>query len=1040
MALTAVASLESGGRSLPDPLPLVGRTAELSTLESLLDGKSAARRVLFLRGEGGVGKSRLVSELADRAKRRSWSLAHGRAYPVETGTPYAIFSDAWLPVLREMEPHTITVLSRGGDAELRLLFPALQTGASALAADASTEPDEFRTRLMWNFAEFVKSYAGRTPVLCILEDLQWADRSSLELVHFLARQTQGAPVVIVCTYNDQERDQSPRLVQAERSLVSIGVADVLLLDPLSRDQVAELVARTFSVETDIVRDFASVLFGWTRGNPFFVEEILKAMASSGRLRQESGTWVGWDSKELGMPGSIRDAILGRMHRCSDEAREMAKRASVLGGRTSYPLLERVGGVDSERALAAVAELRAQRILDERIEDGEVVYDFRHPLVRQTLYEEIGLQEVRVLHGVVAEAIEEIFDDRAEEHADQLAFHFARTDAKDLRAKATRYLVAAGRRALERRADREAIDYLEAALDRTGKGGGEGPAIGDIVPMLARAHTHVGHFDAAAELWESALDELSPHTAAYAAVARTLGLTNVWRGRHEAAERYFRLGLEAAEAAGDQPAKVRLLVARAHGLHELGRGQEALEILGRALPIAEETGEAALLARVHRALTLLRVWVGPPEAAIEHGERAIELARQVGDPGIEFWARWGLAVLTGMRGDTERLREAIREVDALADKMRSPVLRLWTADMALELAHATGDWDAGIAAGEKAIALARALNQRTLLPRLLVWISQIHIARNELERAEELTLEAAEMAGIGDDSKPMDVHRVVPAYIGLAHYKLALGDYEDAIADAERGIEIAEGTGYILWAIHLLLPLLAEACLWAGHIDRAEQVGRRMRAHAERIDHRLGLAWADACDSLVKWKRGDPVGAVGRMRESANALEEIPMLWTATRLRRQLAGRLFEIGELEDGKRELDRVHEVCVRLRAGLELEKCRGMYREVGLRPPPMPSPGGPMGLTATETLAAILTAAGLTNGEGSEVLGCAQRTYSTHLYNIYRKLDIGGGGARSRLGIKVRDARLLSPDSVAFFQDAGIDPRASKYADRLREAGLLE
>ena len=1039
MALATVATPQPGGRGLPDPRPLIGRPPELSTLESLL-GANGGRQVLFLRGEGGVGKSRLVGELAERAKRRSWALTHGRAYPVETGTPYAIFSDAWLPVLREMDANTITVLSRGGEAELRLLFPALQAGPRDGVVDASTEPDEFRTRLMWNFAEFVKSLARRTPMLCILEDLQWADGSSLELVHFLARQTQGAPVVIVCTYNDQERDRSPKLVQTERSLVSIGVADVLVLDPLSRDQVGELVARTFSVEIDLVRDLASVLFGWTRGNPFFVEEILKSMASSGRLRRESGTWVGWDSKELGMPGSIRDAILGRMHRCSDEAREMAKRLAVVGGRASYPLLERVSRLDAERSLAAVADLRAQRLLDERVEDGEVVYDFRHPLVRQTLYEEIGLQEVRVLHGLVAEAIEELFADSVDDHADRLAFHFTRTDGKDLRAKATRYLVAAGRRALERRADREAIDYLEAALERSGGGGADGgTSLADIVPMLARAHTHVGQFDAAARLWESALEDLPEGSAQYAAVARTLGITNVWRGRHDAAERYFRQGLEAAEAAGDHRSTVRLLVARAHGLHELGRGQEALEILGRALPIAEEIDDAALLARVHRALALLRVWVGPPAEAIRHAERAIELAREVGDPGIEFWARWGLAVLTGMRGDTEGMAVAIDEVNEIADKMRSPVLRLWTADMALELAQATGDWDAGIANGERAIALARALNQRTLLPRLLIWISQIHIARNELERAEELTLEAAEMAGIGDPSKPMDVHRVVPTYIGLAHYKLALGDYEDAIADAERGLEIAEGTGYILWAIHLLLPLLAEACLWTGHIDRAESVGRRMRAHAESIDHRLGLVWADACDSLVQWKRGDPAGAVGRMRAAADALEEIPMLWTATRLRRQLAGRLFEIGELEEGKRELDRVHEVCVRLRAGLELEKCRGMYREVGLRPPPMPSSDGPMGLTPTETLVAILTTAGLTNREGADVLGCAYRTYSTHLHNLYRKLDIGGGGARSRLGNRMREAGLMTPDSALLFQEAGVELRAAKYADQFREAGLL-
>jgi DNA-binding CsgD family transcriptional regulator len=1042
MATTAAASAP-GGRSLPDPLPLVGRAAELARLEALLEGDAKGRRALFVRGEGGVGKSRLVAELAERAKRRSWSLAHGRAYPVETGTPYAIFSDAWLPVLRELDQSTLTVLSRGGDAELRLLFPALVAGPLEGAADASAEPDEFRTRLMWNFAEFVKRLGSRTPVLCILEDLQWADASSLELVHFLARQTQGAPVVIVCTYNDQERDRSPRLVDTERSLVSIGVADVLRLDPLTREQVTELVGRTFSVDTGVVRDFSSTLYAWTRGNPFFVEEILKSMAASGRLRREGGTWVGWNSEDLGMPGSVRDTILGRMHRCSEDAREMANRAAIIGMRASYPLLERVCRFDPERALAALGELRSQSMLEERMEDGEVVYDFRHPLVRQTLYEEVGLQEARNLHGVVAETIEELLGDGAEEQADQLAFHYTRADGKGLREKATRYLIAAGRRALDRRADHEAIDYLSAGLERSGKDGTDGQSmLTEIVPMLARAHTHLGHFDAAADLWTSALDVVPGGTAEYATICRTLGLTNVWRGRHDAAEAHFRKGMDAAQAAGDERATVRLLVAQAHGLHELGRGGEALEILARALPVAEGVGDPALLARVHRALSLLRVWVGPPEAAIEHGERAIELARQAGDQGIEFWARWGLAVLRGMRGDTRRMAAAIDEVNEIADKIRSPVLRLWTADMSLELAHATGDWDAGIANGERAISLARALNQRTLLPRLLVWISQMYIARNEVDRARELVDEAAQMAGIGDDSRAVDVHLVVPAYIGLAHYKLALGDFEDAIADAEKGLEIAEGTGFILWAIHLLLPVLAEACLWAGHIDRAEHVAKRIREHAERIDHRLGRAWADGCDSLVQWKRGDSAGAAGLMRAAADDLEEIPMIWPATRLRRQLAGRLFEIGALEEGRRELDRVHEVCVRLRAGLELEKARGMYRENGLRPPPLPTPTGPLGLTPTETQVAILVTAGQTNGECADVLGSSVRTVGTHLHNIYKKLGIGGNGARAKLGHRIREeASLLSRESLSsIFQEAGVDLDRSGLAELFREAGILQ
>jgi len=262
----------NGGGRLEGPLPLVGRTRELAALEALMEGSGDGTSVVIVAGEGGVGKTRLAFELGDRAERRGWRVTHGRAFPVEAGIPYALFSDAFLPILRDMDADTLTVLSRGGEAELRYLFPALGHGEGA--PESGADPEEFRTRLMWNFAEFLKSYAAREPLLCVLEDLQWADESSLQLLHFLGRQVAGHRILIVCTYNDTQRDQSLELVKTERSLVSLGVGEIRRLEPLSLDQVSELVRLTFGVDPDVVREFSALLFGWTRGNPFYLEEIL----------------------------------------------------------------------------------------------------------------------------------------------------------------------------------------------------------------------------------------------------------------------------------------------------------------------------------------------------------------------------------------------------------------------------------------------------------------------------------------------------------------------------------------------------------------------------------------------------------------------------------------------------------------------------------------------------------------------------------------------------------------------------------------------
>jgi len=993
---------------LTDLLPLVGRAPELAALEALLESPDRAVSTVLLSGEGGSGKSRVAVELAGRALRRGMVVARGRAYPVERGVPYALFADAFLPILKDMDPETLTVLSRGGEGKLRYLFPALDTNAPVDRDRAEAEPDEFRTRLFWNFMEFLKSLAARAPLLLILEGLHWADPSSLELVHFIARQATGQPIFLLCTYVDTERERTPRLVQIERSLTSLGAARTHHLAPLTRDHVTELVCRLFAVDAELVGEFSAMLFGWTRGNPFFVEEILRSLVANRRLENRKGTWVGWEARDFALPASIRDAVTASLAAFSDDAQAIAELTAVIGTRATYPLLASTANLGEGALLSALEELCTHGILTERAEGASVVYDFRHPLVRETLYREFGLQRTRVLHGAVAEAMEAHWGEHALEHADELAYHFARADADHVTPKAVRYLSAAGRLALERHADREAADYLRAALDRAETHGTD--AIGAdlkhaVIDDLARAHQRLGEYEAASALRASALEHAPPDSVERAALLRSLGLVTFWCGRASEALDHLAEALRCAEAAHNDAMQVHVRLIRGHCLQEQGRGAEAQADVAAALPLAEAIGDGQLLARVHRSLALLHVWIGPPEMADVHARRSIELAREAGDLSAQFWARWGLAVLWGMTGDTTRMVAETAEANRLANELRSPVLRLWTEELSIELAYGSGDWDAGIALGEQAITLARGLNQWRLLPRLLVLTSLFYEGRGDLERARALIDDGRDVSGLLGDG-PHDVHLVVPTLMGIAHYQVVVGDHSKAIATARRGLEIAEGTGYMLWAVHRLLPILAEACLWAGEIDEAERVGHRLREHSTAMNHKLGLAWADACDALVRWKRGDPQGGAVAMREAAVALEAIPMIPYAARLRRQLAGRLAEIGDVDGSVTELRRVHDVFARLGAELELEKTRAMFRELDQRPPPRPVPEGAAGLTPQELVVARLVAKRKSNKAIGKDLGISPRTVSTHLSNIFKKLDLS---SRTELGDLIRDQGLM-------------------------------
>jgi DNA-binding CsgD family transcriptional regulator len=210
---------------------------------------------------------------------------------------------------------------------------------------------------------------------------------------------------------------------------------------------------------------------------------------------------------------------------------------------------------------------------------------------------------------------------------------------------------------------------------------------------------------------------------------------------------------------------------------------------------------------------------------------------------------------------------------------------------------------------------------------------------------------------------------------------------------------------VVWVLHRLLPVVGEAYLRIGDLDGARRAGARLRSEGERIGHRLGLAWAGACDAIVAWHSGRIDESSRLLREAAEALEAIPMIPEATRLRRQLAGRLADLGDREGALAELRRVHEVFGRLGAEPELRKAREQFRELEARPPSRGEAEGTASLTGREAEIATLVAARMSNKAIARELDISPRTVTTHLTNIYRKLEIR---TRNDLTDRVREGRL--------------------------------
>ncbi len=999
--------------------PLIGRAADLAALSKSLDeaAKGSGRTVLVI-GEGGIGKTRLSAAIADSARKKGWSVVTGRAYPVETGVPYAVFSDALVPLLGAMDPSHLSVLTRGGASEFGQMFPNLAPTSEKTRQSIGADPAEIKARLLWNFTQFLGRLAAKQPLFILLENLQWADASSLELLHFVARHIDSQKLFLLGTYNEADRDSNPVLRSTEQSLLRLGALTVHRLTPLSHADVEELVYQLFGVEKGATGHFTSLLYGWTRGNPFFIEETLKSLIESETLTRTDSRWKGWEIDKLHLPTSIRDVLKERVDRLSPNARSLVNLAAVIGTRAPYETLVKVSGLSEKDAVPALDELLGQRILEETGTVDSIRYDFTHPLLQQVIYTDLGQARARLLHGTVAESLESLYGRDALSHADELALHFGRAHSSDLARKTVLYCQAAGRAALEKYANREAANYLAIALEVLEKDVSlRDGAYDEILTTLARTRQRLGEYDAAIELWQRARAAAAEHgeRRALADIEHRMGLACYWSGRYRDALSHYEAGLAAADAASPETV-VRLRLAKGIALQDLGRLQQAQNEVESALASAAAGGvqNNALLSRAHRALLLMYAWTGPLALARDHGNQALAHARAAGQRMLEWTAHWGFSLLDGMCGDAARVAEHIADADRLADEMQSPLLPLWSAEISVQLKMSIGEWDTALAIGERTIAEARSLNQRMLLPRLYVWTGLIYLWRGSIEKAKEYFDLAWKLAGgektgslNGVDERPLDIPSIVPAHLGLASYHLALGNPAEAVRIGEAGLEIADGSGYIVWSLQWLLPVVGEAALVARDFDRAARHCARMRVDAERLGHRLGLAYADACDGLLAWFRdGDPRRAIPLLQSGAEQLEAIPFPPQAARVRRRLAGALLETGQPEEGRRELKKAHDVLAKLGAADELTGTREEMRERGVRPPPKTVTAGAAGLTGREMEIARMVATRKSNKEIGGALQISSRTVSTHLSNIFTKLSVS---SRGELADFVRQNGLL-------------------------------
>jgi class 3 adenylate cyclase len=432
----------------------VGREKEMDELRAgLEDALSGRGRLMMLVGEPGIGKTRTSEEFATYARLRNAQVLWGRCYEGEGAPAYW----PWVQIIRsyvhDKEPQALMSEMGPGAADIAQVVSDVKDRLPGLPVPPALEPDQARFRLFDSITTFLKNASKGAPLMVVLDDMHWADKPSLLLLQFLAKELRGSRLMVLGTYRDVELRRQHPLAQTLGELNRENLSQRVLLRGLTENDVRRFVEVTAG--TSPPDSLVQAVYRETEGNPFFVNEIVRLLVADGRLEQGEAVKE-WS---VTIPQSVREVVGRRLDHLSEACNRVLTIGSVIGREFGLRLLEKVSEVKGDALLEALEEAMSARVIAELPRTTDQ-YWFSHALIRETLYEELSTTRRVRLHRQIGEALEEL---DAEGSLPQLAYHFAEAAPGGDVETAVAYARKAGEKAVALFAWEDAVTQFERAL-------------------------------------------------------------------------------------------------------------------------------------------------------------------------------------------------------------------------------------------------------------------------------------------------------------------------------------------------------------------------------------------------------------------------------------------------------------------------------------------------------------------------------------------------------------------------------------------------
>ncbi|MDY6877761.1 MAG: tetratricopeptide repeat protein [Chloroflexota bacterium] len=628
---------------------LVGRWAELDVAQVLLSGVTqGAGGVLVVSGEAGMGKSRLAQEIAQQAQKYRMRVLAGACLSYGGDIPYLPWTDVMRALLRvSATEHSVQLqqlargLTAGGMAGWEpLVAELLELETEETELTASLDPRLRQQRLFDIVLQLIRYYARAQPLLLVVEDVHWADPTSLELLDYVARNVASCSAVLMILHRPRE--------WLDGRWQKFTHATEIMLRELPDNAIQALVADILG-GGNVPERLVDLVLHKAQGNPFFTEEVLRALIDAEVLRRDDERWqLAADPDRAGVPDTIHGVIQSRIDRLEETERRVLQVASVIGRTFGVQVLDGVYPYDDLDGTLprCLGRLGTVGLVLLEVPEPEPIYMFRHALTQDVAYESLSYARRRELHRRVGEFIEVQGGETLNERPGFLAHHFFQGRAWH---KALHYSLAAGRKAQREYANEVAVAHFERSLQSAAELD-EPPreerleayeALGEVLTIAGRYDEALSSLDAARALIEAG-PPAAERERRLAALYRRMAEAYEPRGDYEAALEWLKRGLSVIGIT-DAVEGARLYRMGAGVFHRQGENELASEWCEKSLEIAERLGDEEALARGNSTLGAILHRRGNVDAVIAHCQRSLEIYQARGNLLGQFKAHNNLAM-------------------------------------------------------------------------------------------------------------------------------------------------------------------------------------------------------------------------------------------------------------------------------------------------------------------------------------------------------------------------------------------------------------